>query len=291
MPQPGSAVLGAPLLTSTDYRDVRAHGPRMRIDNLSVSTGRFVARGSAFVGTGDDCLGRAPLWPAADATFIPVFALPSGLLRQNYPRGPPRPHRRCQWHCRLRAASPLGRAKEQLLLPVPRSLPLIMVPDPAGFPERLLLGSTLRRAFRPLACLWLPPRAHLGPERRSRRYPFRLTATERGLWVLRVQDSRLLRSFPPPLRPIWTPSALLLNYTLAIPLRVIRTPTGGERATRRAYVLRRHPIPYFRPVIGIAHRSLSAFSPAPAPPLLGDPGACWQRPPPYYLRGHCPPRP
>ena len=134
VPQPGSAVLGAPLLTSTDYRDVRAHGPRMRIDDLSVSTGRFVARGSAFVGTGDDCLGRAPLWPAADATFIPVFALPSGLLRQNYPRGPPRPHRRCQWHCRLRAASPLGRAKEQLLLPVPRSLPLIMVSGPAGFP-------------------------------------------------------------------------------------------------------------------------------------------------------------
>ena len=26
-------------------------------------------------------------------------------------------------------------------------------------------------------------------------------------------------------------------------------------------------------------------------PILGHPGARWQRPPPYYRRGHCPPRP
>ena len=51
----------------------------------------------------------------------------------------------------------LGRADEQPLLPVPRSLPLIMVSDPAGFPGRLPLGSTLRRAFHALGCLWLRP--------------------------------------------------------------------------------------------------------------------------------------
>ena len=32
----------------------------------------------------------------------------------------------------------------------------------------------------------------------------------------RIQGSRPLRSLPPPLRPIWTPSALLPNYTVAI---------------------------------------------------------------------------
>ena len=31
---------------------------------------------------------------------------PPGLLRQPYPGGSLRPHRRLQWHCRLRAASP-----------------------------------------------------------------------------------------------------------------------------------------------------------------------------------------
>ena len=50
------------------------------------------------------------------------------------------------WHCRPQAASPLGRAEEQSLRPVTRSLPMIMVSDPAGFPGRLLLGST------PLLC-------------------------------------------------------------------------------------------------------------------------------------------
>ena len=95
---------------------------------------------------------------------------------------------------------------------------------------------------------------------------------------------------PRPLRPIWTPSALLPNYTLVIPLRVIRTPSGRE-ATCRAYVLRRHTIHSSRPAIGLAHRSLSAFPLTPAPRPLGDPEARWQRPPPYYRRGHCPPRP
>ena len=60
---------------------------------------------------------------------------------------------------------------------------------------------------------------------------------------------------------------LLPNYTSVIPLvRVIRTPTGRERATCRAYVLRRHTIPSSRSAIGPAHRSLSAFPLTPAPP-------------------------
>ena len=58
-----------------------------------------------------------------------------------------------------------------------------MVSDPARFPGRLLFGSTLRRAFRSLSFLWLPPPTHLGPQRLSQRYPSRLTATELSLWV------------------------------------------------------------------------------------------------------------
>ena len=77
MPQPDIAVLGGLTLTSTDFRDFRAHGPRMRIDDFFSPTGRFDARVSAFVGIGDDRLGRAPLWHAADATFTQVFAVPS----------------------------------------------------------------------------------------------------------------------------------------------------------------------------------------------------------------------
>ena len=113
---------------------------------------------------------------------------PPGLLRQTYSRGPLRPHRRLQWHGRLRAASPLGRAEEQSLRPMPRSLPSTTVSDPAGFRGRLPLRSTLLRAlraFRALGCLWLPPRAHLEPQRLSRRYPSHLTATERSRWVYR----------------------------------------------------------------------------------------------------------
>ena len=101
VPQPDSAVSGGLPLSSTGFRDFRAHGPRMRIDDLSAPTGRFVASVSAFIGTGDDRLGRAPLWPAADATITPVFAVPFGATP---PESPPlRPHRRLQWHCRLRA--------------------------------------------------------------------------------------------------------------------------------------------------------------------------------------------
>ena len=77
-PQPDSAVLSGLPLTSTDFRDFRAHRPRKRIDDLSAPTGTFVARLSALVGTGDDGLGRAPFCPAADANLSPVFAVPSG---------------------------------------------------------------------------------------------------------------------------------------------------------------------------------------------------------------------
>ena len=74
---------------------------------------------------------------------------PPGLLRQTYPRGPLRPHRRLQWHCRLRAASPLGRAEEQPLRPAPRSLPLTMFRElPLGYEVLRFLGPQGFRKYR-----------------------------------------------------------------------------------------------------------------------------------------------
>ena len=92
VPQPDSAVLGGLPLTATAFCDFPAHGPRMRVDDLSAPTGRFAARVSAFVGTGDDRLGRAPFWPATDATSTPVFAVPSGVTPPKLsPRAPTPP--------------------------------------------------------------------------------------------------------------------------------------------------------------------------------------------------------
>ena len=91
MLQPDSAVLGGLPLTCTDFRDFRAHGPRVRVDDLSAPTGRFVARVPAFVGAGDDRLGCAPFWPVADATPTPVFAVPSGATPPDSPPRAPTP--------------------------------------------------------------------------------------------------------------------------------------------------------------------------------------------------------
>ena len=58
VPHTESAVLGGLPFTSADYCDFRAHGPHMRIDDLSAPSGRFVARVSASVTTVDRCPGR-----------------------------------------------------------------------------------------------------------------------------------------------------------------------------------------------------------------------------------------
>ena len=147
----------------------------MRIDDLSAPTRRFVARLSAFVGTGFDRLGRAPIWPAADATFTAVFAVPSGATPPELPPRVPTPPSdasvalpltsRISTRTSPRTAGAAGAAQSALF----------MVLDHAGFSGRLLLGSTLRRAFRALSCLWPPPRAHLGSQHLSRLYQSRLT--------------------------------------------------------------------------------------------------------------------
>ena len=51
VPRTERAALGGLPLTSTAFPDFRKHEPRKRIDGLSASPGRFVARVSAFVAT------------------------------------------------------------------------------------------------------------------------------------------------------------------------------------------------------------------------------------------------
>ena len=76
VPRTEHAALGGLPLTSTAYHDFRTHEPRIRIDGLSVSPGRFVARVSASVATTKGCTGRGSISPAADTVFASVFAIP-----------------------------------------------------------------------------------------------------------------------------------------------------------------------------------------------------------------------
>ena len=55
--------------TSSDFRNFRTHGPRMRIGNLSAPSGRFVARVSASVVTVDRRPGSRTFSPTANAAF------------------------------------------------------------------------------------------------------------------------------------------------------------------------------------------------------------------------------
>ena len=71
-----SAVLGGIPFACSDFRCFRAHGPRMRIDDLSAPSGRFAAIVSAVVTTADCRPGRGATLPAADTVFASVFAVP-----------------------------------------------------------------------------------------------------------------------------------------------------------------------------------------------------------------------
>ena len=77
VPRTESTVLGGLLLTSADYCDCRTHWPRMKIDDLSAPSGRFVSRVSASVGTVDRCPGREWALLTADIAFASVFTVPT----------------------------------------------------------------------------------------------------------------------------------------------------------------------------------------------------------------------
>ena len=78
VPHSESAVSCGLPFASSEVRDFRTHGPRMRIDDLSAPCGRFVARVTTAVTT-DDCRpGCGEFVLAADIAFASVFAVPSG---------------------------------------------------------------------------------------------------------------------------------------------------------------------------------------------------------------------
>ena len=70
------AALGGLPVTSTAFPDFRTHEPRIRIDGLSASPGRFVARVSSSVATTESCTGRGSISPAADTVLASGFAIP-----------------------------------------------------------------------------------------------------------------------------------------------------------------------------------------------------------------------
>ena len=61
MPRTEHAALGELLLTSTAFHDFRIHEPRIRVDGLFASPGRFVARLSASVATTEGCTDRGSI--------------------------------------------------------------------------------------------------------------------------------------------------------------------------------------------------------------------------------------
>ena len=272
VPQPDSAVLcGLPLI-STYFRDFCAHGPRMRTDDLSVPAGTLVTPVFVSADTVDGRLGRAPLWPATDAIFTPIFAVPSwGLIRQSYPPA-------LQGHCRTRAVSPLGHAQEQPLPPAPRSLLLFMASDPAGPLGRLLLGSILRRTFYPQ----LPSGVAPGPSRMPTplsTLPIPSNRDRAEPLSAPCSGPRPLRGFPPPLRPIFARPRRCCHVTLwRFCARYLRAGAGSGSNTESLRFT--PPLHSSRPFNGPAHRSLSACSVAPMRLLLGESGARRQRPPP-----------
>ena len=162
VPQPDSAVLGGLPLTATAFCDFPAHGPRMRVDDLSAPTGRFAARVSAFVV-------RPPRPRAFLACHRRHFHSGFRGALQGYSTKiiPAGPYATIGEISGTAAYGPHLRTEEQTLRPLPSSLLLNMVSDPAGFSGRFSLGSTLRRSSRALGCLWLLPRAHLEPQRLS----------------------------------------------------------------------------------------------------------------------------
>ena len=78
VPRPEDDVLGGLLLTPSDFRNFGAHGPHLRIDDLSAPLGRFVARVCVLDITGDCRPGRSTIYPSADTAFALFFSV---LLR------------------------------------------------------------------------------------------------------------------------------------------------------------------------------------------------------------------
>ena len=206
VPRPENAVSGGLPPASSDFRDCRVNGPCMRIDNFSAPSGRFAARVSAAVTTVDHRPGRGDNFPPADTACASVFAVPSeggtgsapsptstsqgddsaAIMVRPLPLLRRLATRHLRLPCRLRAASPLGRADEHPLPLVLRRLLLIMVSRLAGpivYPYGVLT-SRHESNGRDRLCPLLRPL--LLPCRLPRRYSSRPAATVPSLWELLV---------------------------------------------------------------------------------------------------------
>ena len=75
VPRTEHATLSGLPPTSTAFHDFPTHQPRTRIDGLSASPGRFVARFSASIATAESWTGRWLISPVADTIFASVFAI------------------------------------------------------------------------------------------------------------------------------------------------------------------------------------------------------------------------
>ena len=78
-PRTESNALGGLPVTSSDFSDFRAHGPRMGLDDLPTPSRRFVARVSASVATVDSSPDRGWVSRAADNDFASVSAVSTAV--------------------------------------------------------------------------------------------------------------------------------------------------------------------------------------------------------------------
>ena len=76
VPHPESAFLGGLPFVSSDFRDFRVHGPRVRIDGISAPSRRFVACVPAAVTTVNRRPRRGAIFPAANTAFASGLAVP-----------------------------------------------------------------------------------------------------------------------------------------------------------------------------------------------------------------------
>ena len=223
VPRTESVVLGGLPFTSADYCDFRPHGPRMRIDDHSAPSGRFVARVSASVATVDRCPGRGRALPAADndslrsSTYPPRSARapqkpllprrpsPSRLLQRSPTQGTdavettgpttsapaspgsPMPPVKPSWD---RISTRTRRRTATAASAAPHAVDYGFGPGgaPRPFARR---DNTPPRVPRPRPG---PPAAAtlLLPRRRSPRCQYRPTATAQSLWELLSYGLRLL---------------------------------------------------------------------------------------------------
>ena len=254
VPRTQSAVLSGLPFTFSDFPDFRAHGPRMRIDDPSAPSERFVARVSASFSTIDPRPSLSFFSPTANDAFASVFVVPSAgdmghaeasaaatTVAQNAPL--PKSVLQVEYYAVITDAA--------ASLPPVNPPPLNIFPPSGRISTRtrqrtVAAADTAPRAVEygsgPLdhpSGVLSPHRAPHGRNRpypssrprllppcRSRWYPSHPTATAPSSWGFLVYGLHSQLTHLQSLRPISTASAQLLNFSSAIPQGALLTPTG-----------------------------------------------------------------